>query len=209
MTRAGTKGEETRSMILKRAFAMASTVGLEGLTIGNVAKEAEMSKSGVYAHFESKEELQLQVLETAVQRFIDQVTRPIITLPRGEPRVRAFFDNWRRWARGTELPGGCVFISAAVELDDRPGPLRDYFVETQRQALQAAARAASIAVDEGHFRADLDVEQFAHDLYSIILVYHHFDRLFDDPKAAERALRSFDELMARSRSPRSPGSGPH
>jgi len=197
------KGEETRALILRRAFAMASAVGLEGLSIGTVAKAAKMSKSGLFAHFSSKQDLQLQVLQTAVDRFIDRVARPILDLPRGEPRVRAFFENWLAWGESADLPGGCVFISAASELDDRPGPLRDYLVSTQKQALSTATRAASIAVEEGHFRSDLDVEQFAHDLYSIILAFHHFHRLLTDPHAATRARSSFEHLLTRSRSPSS------
>lgn len=196
--RGSSKGEETRGHILRRAFAMASTVGLEGLTIGNVAKAAGMSKSGVFAHFSSKEDLQLQVLQTAVERFTQGVTRPIISLPRGVPRIRAFFDNWMSWARSTDLPGGCVFIAAAIELDDRPGPLRDYFVATQREAVAMIEKAARIAVAEGQLRADLDIDQFAHEFYSIILAFHHFDRLFADPAAATRARRSFEGLMERS-----------
>ena len=199
------KGEETRALILRRALAMASTVGLEGLSIGNVAKAVKMSKSGLFAHFASKEDLQLQVMRTAVDRFIEQVARPILRQPRGEPRVRAFFENWLAWAESVDLPGGCVFISAAAELDDRPGPLRDYLVSTQRQALETAQRAARIAVEEGHFRADLDVEQFAHDLYSLILAFHHFHRLLGDPEAIDRAQRSFEALLVRSRPPAVPG----
>ena len=193
------KGEETRAMILRQAIAMASSVGLEGLSIGSVAKAAGMSKSGLFAHFDSKQDLQLQVLRTAVEHFIERVTRPILAQPRGEPRVRAFFENWLAWGESADLPGGCVFIAAATELDDRPGPLRDYFVATQRQALEAAARAARIAIEEGHFRPDLDVEQFAHDFYSIILAFHHFNRLFLDPEASRRARRSFEHLLERSR----------
>ena len=201
MGKSSTKGEETRALILKRAFAMASAVGLEGLSIGNVAKSAEMSKSGLFAHFTSKEDLQLQVLQTAVDRFIERVARPMLSEPRGEPRVKAFFENWLSWAESADLPGGCVFISAAAELDDRPGPLRDFLVKTQKEALSTAERAARIAISEGHFRADLDVQQFAHDLYSIILAYHHFHRLLADPKAAFRARVSFERLLERSHPP--------
>ena len=194
-----TKGEETRALILDRALAMASTVGLNGLSIGAVAKAAGLSKSGLFAYFASKEDLQLQVLRTGVDRFIARVVVPALRQPRGEPRVRAIFGNWLDWFESQALPGGCPFIGAAIELDDRPGPLRDYLVATQRDALQALVTAARIAVQESHFRSDLDIEQFAHDVYSTLLAYHHFSRLLDDPCAADRARAAFDALILQAR----------
>jgi AcrR family transcriptional regulator len=195
-----TKGEETRTAILDHAFAAASRLGLEGLTIGNLADEVGLSKSGLFAHFQSKEELQLRVLETAVGRFIETVVAPALKAPRGEPRVRALFERWVEWGNSDLQPGGCIFIAAANELDDRPGPLRDRLVGSQRDWLQALATAARIAVEEGHFRADLDTAQFAYDLYAVILAYHHFSRLMRDPAAEARARSSFDSLLAASRS---------
>lgn len=199
-----TKGEETRAAVLEEAFAMASRLGLEGLTIGNLAEAAGMSKSGLFAHFQSKEELQLQVLETAVERFIETVVAPGLKEPRGEPRVRAFFERWMGWEKAKFQPGGCIFVATANELDDRPGPLRDRLVAYQRDWLQALATAARIAVEEGHFRADLDLSQFAHDLYAIFLAYHHFSRLLRDPEAEARARRSFEALLDSSRAPQPP-----
>ena len=195
-----TNGEETRTAILDHAFAAASRLGLEGLTIGNLADEVGLSKSGLFAHFQSKEELQLRVLETAVGRFIETVVAPALKAPRGEPRVRALFERWVEWGNSYLQPGGCIFIAAANELDDRPGPLRDRLVGYQRDWLQALATAARIAVEERHFRADLDTAQFAYDLYAVILAYHHFSRLMRDPAAEARARSSFDSLLAASRS---------
>ncbi|MEM1180528.1 MAG: TetR/AcrR family transcriptional regulator [Acidobacteriota bacterium] len=195
-----TKGEETRAMILRHSLAMASRVGLHGLSIGAVAKVAGMSKSGIFAHFDSKEDLQLQVLQTAVERFIEKVVMPALRGPRGEPRVRALFENWLDWFEARSLPGGCPFVGAAAELDDRPGPLRDYLVSNQKDALAAMITATRIAVQEGHFRADVDVDQFAHDVYSTLLAYHHFSRLLDDPLAADRARRAFEGLIHNARS---------
>lgn len=194
-----TKGEETRAAVLEQAFAMASRLGLEGLTIGNLAEAAGMSKSGLFAHFQSKEELQLRVLETAVERFIETVVAPALKEPRGEPRVRAFFERWMGWEQAKFQPGGCIFVATANELDDRPGPLRDRLVGYQRDWLQALATAARIAVEEGHFRPDLDVRQFAHDLYAVFLGYHYFSRLMRDPEAEARARASFEALLASSR----------
>ena len=150
------KGEETRRAILDHALQVATTEGLEGLTIGRLAQDLRLSKSGLFAHFGSKEDLQLQVLETAIERFAEAVVRPALARPRGEPRVRALFENWLDWAEASFLPGGCVFIAAANELDDRPGALRDLLVSSQQQWLAVIARAARIAQEEGHFRADLD-----------------------------------------------------
>lgn len=194
------KGETTRDAILERALSLATQTGLEGLTMGNLAKEVQLSKSGLFAHFQSKEQLQLDVLETAVSRFLEMVITPALREPRGEPRVRALFERWMTWENASFLPGGCPFIALANELDDRPGPLRDRLVSYQRDWLQALATAARIAIAEKHFRADLDSDQFAYDLYAIILAYQHFSRLLQDPAAASRARQGFEALLAASRS---------
>jgi hypothetical protein len=110
--------------------------------------------------------------------------------------VRALFEGWLGWENDPELPGGCVFIALANELDDRPGPLRDLLVGYQRDWTGALATAARIAVEEGHFRPDLDCEQFAYDLYATILAYHHFNRLLRDPGSERRARSAFEQLLA-------------
>lgn len=192
-----TKGEETRRNILRQSLSMASQLGLEGLSIGSVAKEVGMSKSGLFAHFESKEDLQLQVLETGVEYFIRDVVSPAMKEPRGEPRVRALFENWMVWSRA--LPGGCPFIAAAAEVDDRPGPVREYLASSQKDWLAGLANACRIAMEEGHFRPDLDPSQFAYRMNGMLLAHHHSARLLRDPEAEERARASFDELLAASR----------
>lgn len=202
------KKEATHDMILDRALAMASALGLEGLSIGSVAKEAGLSKSGLFAHFKSKEDLQLQVLESAVERFIETVVAPALRRPRGEPRVRALFDHWMAWESSSSMPGGCLFIAAAVELDDRPGKLRDYLASSQRDWMDALATAARIAVKEGHFHPDLDGQQFAYELYSIILAFHHFHRLLRDPVSRQRARQAFEDLIQQSRGASPPAAIP-
>jgi AcrR family transcriptional regulator len=194
-----TKGADTRSTILDRALATASWMGLEGLTIGALAREVGLSKSGLFAHFQSKEQLQLEVLETAVARFIETVIAPALREPRGEPRIRALFERWLAWEQATFQPGGCIFIATANELDDRPGPLRDRLAGYQRDWLEALATAAGIAIAEGHFREELDPRQFAYDLYAVILAFHHFSRLLCDPAAESRARRAFERLLASCR----------
>lgn len=193
------KGEQTRDAILETALAAASTRGLSAISIGELAKEVGMSKSGLFAHFESKENLQLEVMRAATAHYIDVVVAPALRKPRGEPRIRAFFANWFEWSSASKLPGGCLFIAAASEFDDQPGALRDYLESSQRDWLSTLSHAAKMAVDEGHFRKDLDCDQFAHDMYSIILAYHHFSRLLRFGDARERALRSFEQLVESSR----------
>ena len=194
------KGEETRQNILDTALAEASLAGLSGLSIGGLAEKVEMSKSGLFAHFSSKEDLQLQVLQTARDRFIEEVIVPALQQPRGEPRVKALFENWLSWTESQYLPGGCPFVSAAVELDDQPGTLRDYLVQSQRDWLDTLATAARISIEEGHFREELDTQRFAFEFYSIILAYYHFSRLLEDPETAPRCRASFEDLLERARS---------
>jgi len=195
------KGAETRRAILDRALEVATTEGLEGLTIGRLAQDLRLSKSGLFAHFRDKEELLLQVLETARARFIEQVVKPGLAAPRGEPRVRALFESWLAWERSSALPGGCPFIAAAVELDDRPGAARDYVVQSQKDWLDVIANSARTGIQEGQFHQDFDPEQFAYDLYGAMLSYHHLARLLRDLNAETRVRRSFDSLLARARRP--------
>lgn len=193
------KGEETRSAVLDRALEMSSTVGIEGLSLGKVAKEAGLSKSGLFAHFESKGQLQLDVMQRAAEKFTRVVVAPALRQPRGEPRFRAFFQNWLDWDRSPDLPGGCVFMSYAHELDDRPGPLRDALVALLRDWVDALVKAARIAVEEGHFRADLDVEQLVFECYGNVLAYNHYKRTLGEPAADLRARQNFDSLIQRAR----------
>jgi len=195
------KGVDTRRAILDHALEVATKEGLEGLTIGRLAQDLRLSKSGLFAHFRGKEVLLLQVLETARARFIEQVVKPGLAAPRGEPRVRALFENWLAWERSTALPGGCPFVTAAVELDDRPGPARDYVVQSQKDWLDVIANAARTGVKEGHFGRDFDSEQFAYEFHGIMLSYHHIARLLHDPNAETRVRRAFESLLARVRSP--------
>ena len=194
------KGAQTREAILDTALSLASVGGLTGLSIGSLAREVGLSKSGLFAHFGSKEELQIAVLQTAADRFVAEVVTPALRQPRGEPRVRALFAGWLAWESAAFLPGGCPFVAASSELDDRPGPVRDYLVQSQRDWLDALATAARIAVAEGHFRPDLDPVQFAYEMYSTILAFHQFHRLLRDPATEERCRRAFEGLLARSRS---------
>ena len=192
-----TKGEETKAAVLDRAVDLASRIGLEGLSIGGLAGETGLSKSGLFAHFDSKQNLQLEVLRTSADRFVSAVLAPALKKPRGIPRIRALFENWLAWAQS--MPGGCFFVAAANELDDRPGPLREQLVAYQRDWVGSLATAARIAVEERQFRRGLDVAQFAYDFYSNLLAYHHFSRLMSDEDAEARARRSLERLIEASR----------
>lgn len=196
-----TKGEDTRSAVLDKALALATQLGFEGLTIGKLADHVGMSKSGLFAHFASKENLELAILDEAITRFVAIVVAPSLKMPRGEPRVRALFDNWLVWSKQEFMPGGCIFVVAMVELDDRPGPARDRLVASQKDWLATLAGAARIAVEEKHFRKDLDPDQLAHDVYSIAHGYHFLRRIVEPTRAEKRARSSFERLLRDARAP--------
>ncbi len=193
------KGQETRAAILERAIRVASEAGLDGLTIGRLASALDLSKSGLFAHFASKEALQVATLDRAAERFVEVVIRPALKAPRGEPRLRALVERWQRWPDDVPQPGGCIFVQAAVELDDKPGPARERLVALQREWLGALATAVKGAVAEGHFRRDVDPDQIAFELYGIMLSMHHAVRLLHDTRASGRARRAVDRLLASCR----------
>lgn len=192
------KGRATRIAILDDAVQVASRVGFAGLSIGGLAEQTEMSKSGLFAHFNSKQQLQLQTLEHARQRFIDVAVRPALAAPRGERRVRVLFDGWHAWD-SLALAGGCIFVAASAELDDQPGPLRDALVCSEHDWLELLATVAGTAVAEGEFRADLDTEQFAYEMHGIMLAHHHASRLMHDERADQRAFTAFESLVVAAR----------
>lgn len=196
------KGEETRQAILAKAFELATVGGVSGLSIGRLAEETGLSKSGLFAHFGSKEALEIAVVEEASRQFVQDVMVPALRKPRGEPRLRALFDNWIQWG---QRPGGCFFVGATTELDDRPGPPRDALVRAIKDWVDELAKAVRIAKSEGHFKADVDPDQIAFDIYSIMLGMHTFHRFLHDPATLDRARKAFDRLLAASRvtSPRS------
>jgi AcrR family transcriptional regulator len=190
------KGQLTRQAILDDAVEVAARVGLDGLTIGQLATHTEMSKSGLFAHFRSKESLQVEVLQRARERFIDVVMRPALAAPRGVARVRALFDGWMRWQ--AEADAGCIFVAASAEFDDQPGLVRDELVRSEQDWLDTMATVAGTAVAEGEFREQLDIEQFAYEMHGIMLAHHHASRLLRSPRSDERARRALDALITRS-----------
>jgi AcrR family transcriptional regulator len=187
------KGEATRWVILDEASRLARRVGLAGLTIGSLATQTGMSKSGLFAHFGSKESLQLQVLEHSRDRFVDDVIRPALKAPRGEPRVRDLFERWLAW---DSTEGGCPLVAASFELDDQPGPVRESLVRVQRDWADTLATVFTSGIGEGHFRPDADPRQFAQDVLGVMLSFHMASRLLGDSDAADRAERALDALLA-------------
>lgn len=188
------KGEQTRLTVLTQAADVAARQGLAALTIGDLAARTHLSKSGLFAHFQSKEALQLAVLAYARDRFIDEVIRPATRTPRGEARVRALFESWS--AVGLKGEAECLFVSAAAEFDDQPGPVRDQLVRDHRDFMDSIAQMFRTGIAEGEFRPDADPEQFAFDLHAIMLGYFHAHRLLGDPRAGERTRRAFEAVLA-------------
>jgi AcrR family transcriptional regulator len=190
------KGDDTRQAILSRAFELATKVGVTGLTIGRLAEDLGLSKSGLFAHFGSKEALEVAVVEEAARQFVQDVMVPALREPRGEPRVRALFERWLRWG---QRPGGCFFVGASAELDDRPGPQRDALVRACKDWIDELAKAVRIAIREGHFRSDVDPEQLAFEIYGAMLAAHTFFHFLREPAALERTRAAFERLIASAR----------
>jgi len=188
------KGKDTQSRILDKALDLASQVGLEGLTIGNLAKSVNMSKSGLYAHFKSKEDLQSQVLNAAAGRFVEVVFLRAIKEVEGLAKLRKLFECWLKWISG-EFRGGCPFVAAATEFDDRKGSVHDKLLEHEWRLLRLISEFARRCVDEGDFREDLDIDQFAFEFWAIILAFHHFVRLLRHKDAHKRANQAFENLV--------------
>ena len=188
------KGQHTRAAILDSALSLASQMGLEGLSIGALAEVAGMSKSGVFAHFGSREELQIAVIREYHRRFEEEVFFPAMREPRGVPRLRALFERWMRRV-SVEVDSGCIYISGAVEFDDRPGPVRDALVSMVRAWQDAMERAIRIAIDDGQLKPDTDAQQMLFEMHGLILALHHDARLMRTPGAPQRARLAFERVV--------------
>jgi AcrR family transcriptional regulator len=190
------KGQQTKAAIIDAALRLATQVGLEGLSIGALAELMHMSKSGVFAHFGSREELQISVIREYFHQFEQEVFYPALTSPRGLPRVEALFANWMKRV-AVEIQSGCIFISGAVEFDDRPGAVRDALSSSVRTWLAAMHRAVLQARDEGHLRPDADATQMAFEIHGLILALHYEARFLNNPGSLERANTGFAHVLAR------------
>jgi len=192
-----TKGERTRAAILEAGFHIVSKAGLEGLSIGTLAAATGMSKSGLFAHFGSREELLLAVMDRGQQEFVRLVVNPALAKPRGLPRLKALFVEWLGWTESADLPGGCPMIGGAIEFDDKPGVVRDALAAGQRAWIETLTRATRQAIEQGQLAPGTDPEQVSFELFGIALVVHHHRRLLGYEKARSRALAAFDALIDR------------
>jgi len=189
------KGQQTRAAIVEAALSLATHVGLEGLSIGAVAEVMQMSKSGVFAHFGSREELQISVVREYHSRFEEEVFFPAVAGSRGLPRLRALFANWMK-RTSIELDSGCIYISGAVEFDDRPGLVRDALASSVKTWLSAMNRAVVLAKKEGHLRADVDEQQMTFEIHGLILALHYEARFLKNPGSVARALAGFERIVS-------------
>jgi AcrR family transcriptional regulator len=190
------KGEETRSQILAAAVEQASASGYESLTIGSLAEKTGMSKSGLFAHFGSKQELQIATLDEAARQFTEAVFLPAMKVPRGLRRLRALFENWINWPQRARLPGGCPIDAASREYHHQPGVMRDIVIERQKVLDRELSKAVQMAIDGGEFAAGTDARQFAFDMLGIVLVLHRAELLLGTAEATRHAHVAFDRLIA-------------
>ena len=187
------KSNTTKNIILASGLEMASQYGLEHVTIGALAKIMSMSKSGIFGHFQSKENLQIMIINFAVENFKMEVILPSLKVEQGIPRIKDMVRNWVKW--GNSLTGGCIFVSASNEFSDRPGLVRDVLLAHQKSWLNSLARLAESAVKAGDFNPGIDVNQFAFELYSLLLGFHYYHRMLKDSKTREKQEKALDRLI--------------
>lgn len=190
------KGQQTKQAIIDSALGLATRFGLEGLSIGSLAEATHMSKSGVFAHFGSREELQISVIREYFRRFEQEVFYPAMQAPKGLPRVQALFANWMQRV-AIEIQSGCIFISGAVEFDDRPGPVRDALANSVQVWLAALYRAVVIAKECGHLHKEADEQQMAFEIHGLILALHYEARFLKTPGSIDRAHKGFHNILVR------------
>jgi AcrR family transcriptional regulator len=188
------KGQQTKAAIIDAALGLATQIGLEGLSIGALAEVTQMSKSGVFAHFGSREELQISVIREYHRRFEDEVFYPAMQQARGLPRLRALFTNWMR-RTSVEIDSGCLYISGAVEFDDRDGPVRNALMGSVNTWLAAMHRGVVQACEEGHLRAGIDAHQLVFEIHGLILALHYEARFLNTPGSVARAHAGFDNIL--------------
>jgi AcrR family transcriptional regulator len=190
------KGQQTKSAIVDAALGLATQIGLEGLSIGALADVMHMSKSGVFAHFGSREELQISVIREYHARFEEEVFYPALQKPKGMPRLKALFQNWMN-RTSVEIDSGCLYISGAVEFDDRPGPVRDALAGSVQTWLAAMYRAVVQAKEVGQLAQDADEHQMVFEIHGLILALHYEARFLKTPGSVHRANTGFTNILAR------------
>ncbi len=199
------KGARTRESILRVAVNLASVEGLEGVTIGRLAAELRMSKSGLFAHFGSKEELQLATVDMAREIFVNHVVRPALARPQGMPRLWALCDSWLGYVEQRVFVGGCFFTAASFEFDSRPGPVRERIVAVMKEWLNALSQAVDGAKKAGHLKSSVDSHHFAFEIYSLAIGAHWGFQLLGEKKALSNARSN---ILARMRAVATPNCSP-
>ena len=192
--RALQKGQQTKQAIVDAALGLATQIGLEGLSIGVLAEVMHMSKSGVFAHFGSREELQISVIREYFNRFDQEIFAPAMLEAKGLPRLKALFDNWMKRV-AVEIQSGCIFISGAVEFDDRTGPVHDALASSVKTWLDAVLRAVVLAKECGHLGLDADEQQIAFEIHGLILALHYEARFLKNPGSVARANVGFGNIL--------------
>ena len=190
------KGMQTREAIVDEALRTATRVGLENVSLAPLAESLHISKSGLFAHFKSKEALQLDIVAEAIERFKRQVLMPDSRERDVEKRIRSVFGRYLDWIRGSDEDGGCLFTTMAQEYDDRPGPIRDLLVASQREWRGFLAGLLRDAATAGAFREDLDAEQAVFEIMGVALAFQHSAKLLGDRSARRRATVAFDRLIS-------------
>lgn len=192
------KSKATRISLLHHGICVLSLEGLSGVTLGRLAEAASLSKSGLFAHFRSKEQLELALLDEAARLVHRQVVEPAMDAPDGLPRLRALVERWFGWATRAGLPGGCPVAAAMFELDDREGKVREHVVALEREWRELLRSVSTSAVSLGHLRPETDIEAFIWELCGMYLSHHVSARFLRDPAADERAQQAFDTLLRRA-----------
>lgn len=188
-----TKGEDTKRTILDAGLKMATQLSLESVTIGNLAKATLLSKSGLFAHFQSKENLQLEILKFAGELFGDRVILPALKEKAGIARIQALVKNWIEWS--SQITGGCIFVSSSTEFADRPGKVHDFIIRQQEMWVGSLRRFARAAIRVGDFRKNIDCDQFAFDLYSLLLGFHYYDKLLNKAETRKHHETALERLL--------------
>ena len=188
-------GVRTRRAIVLEAVSLATVEGLEGLSIGGLAKALGISKSGLYAHFGSKLELQMAALDEAARQFTEEVFLPALKAPRGVKRLRALFENWIAWPSRAKLPGGCPIDAAGREYRHQPGPMRDAVFEREKQVARELRKAVQMAIDSGELSPRTEPEQVVFEMMGMILVAYQAEPIAGHDEAMRRGHEAFERLI--------------
>ena len=195
------KREETHQRLLRHGLELASSDGFAGVTVGELAHRAGLSKSGAFVHFGSSEALHLELLRAAAELARQEVIEPALQAPPGLSRLRRLFERWLGWAPRSGLPGGCPFVTATAEFDDVEGAVRDHLVETLRGLIGVFEQTIGEAVARKELGPEVDAKALAWQLFGLYSAHHTMQRLMRDREADAVALQGFETLIRAARPP--------